>query len=195
MLPAQLPQRHSTIEDYFCIEAAADIRHEFYQGAIFAMAGGSRNHNRIAGNVYAALRAALRNTPCEAFALDMRLWTPSGLYTYPDVLVICGPIHLTNDRLETVTNPTVLVEVLSDSTRDYDQHEKFALYRSIPTFQEYVLIEQATVQVVHWVRSAGDTWTSRRYASLQDILACTTMACQIPLTDIYARVEFPAATS
>ena len=195
MLPAQLPQRHSTIEDYFCIEAAADIRHEFYQGAIFAMAGASRNHNRIAGNVYAALRAALRNTPCEAFALDMRLWMPSGLYTYPDVLVICGPIHLTNDRLETVTNPTVLVEVLSDSTRDYDQHEKFALYRSIPTFQEYVLIEQATVQVVHWVRSAGDTWTSQRYASLQDILACTTMACQIPLTDIYARVEFPAATS
>jgi Uma2 family endonuclease len=194
MLPAQPPQRHYTVEDYFCIEASADMRHEFYQGAIFAMAGASRNHNRIAGNVFAALRAALRNTPCEAFALDMRLWTPSGLYTYPDVMVICGPIHLTNDRLETVTNPTVLVEVLSDSTRDYDQHEKFTLYGSIPTFREYVLIEQASVQIEHWVLSAGNTWTSRHYESLQESLSLTTMACQIPLTEIYARVEFPTGT-
>jgi Uma2 family endonuclease len=159
------------------------------------MAGASRNHNRIAGNVFAALRAALHNTPCEAFTLDMRLWTPSGLYTYPDVMVICGPIHLTNDRLETVTNPTVLVEVLSDSTRHYDQHEKFTLYRSISTFREYVLIEQATVQVVHWVRSAENTWTSRRYASPHEILSLTTIACQFPLTEIYARVEFSPGTS
>jgi Uma2 family endonuclease len=195
MVRAQQPQRHYTVEDYFCIEASSDIRHEFYQGTIFAMAGASRNHNRIAGNVFAVLRAALSTTPCEAFALDMRLWTPSGLYTYPDVMVICGQIHLTDDRLETVTNPTVLVEVLSDSTREYDQDEKFALYRSIPTFREYVLIEQATVQVVHWVRSAGDRWTSQRYASLQDILPLTTIACELPLTDIYARVEFPAEAS
>ena len=195
MLPAQPPQRHYTVEDYFCIEASTDIRHEFYQGAIFAMAGASRNHNRIAGNVFAALRAALRNTPCEAFTLDMRLWTPSGLYTYPAVMVICGPIHLTSDRLETVTNPTVLVEVLSDSTRDYDQHEKFTLYRSIPTFREYVLIEQASVQIEHWVRSAGNAWTSRHYEFLQESLSLITIACQIPLAEIYARVEFPIDTS
>src|SRR5205085_5629094 len=148
-------ERHYNVEEYFAIEESSAIRHEFYGGEIFAMAGASLRHNRLVGNVYATLRTRLEGSPCEAFSHDLRVRTPGGLYTYPDVLVICGGIELsTDDRLDTVLNPTMLVEVLSDSTRDYDRGGKFALYRELPSLREYLLIEQTTVLVEHYTSPA-----------------------------------------
>ena len=142
MQPMRAAQRHYSLDDYFSIEEMSDVRHEYFDGDIFAMAGGSLNHNRIVLNVAEAFRSALRGGDCEAFATDMRLKTASGLYTYPDVMVICGRIQLTDDAPETVTNPVVIVEVLSPSTRDYDSGAKLDHYRSIPTLRDYLLVEQ-----------------------------------------------------
>ncbi|MCI0621061.1 MAG: Uma2 family endonuclease [Acidobacteria bacterium] len=184
------PSRHYSVEEYFSLEGASEIKHEFHQGQIFAMVGASRNHNRIAGNVFAALRAALRGSTCEAFTSDMRLQTPSGLYTYPDVMVVCGPIVLSGDRLETATNPGVLVEVLSESTREYDQNEKMSLYRLIPTLRDYVLIEQAMVKVDHWRLESSRQWTLRQHLSENERLQLSAVPFRMPVSEIYERVQF-----
>src|ERR1044072_7692049 len=119
-------RRRYTVEDYFFVEVGSPIKHEYLDGEIYAMAGGSRTHARIALNIAAALRDALSGTPCEAFTSDMRVMTPSGLYTYPAVSVVCGPADLAGaQERTTLLNPPVLAEVLSDSTRDYDRGEKF----------------------------------------------------------------------
>ena len=189
MTTQRQPSRHYLVEDYLCLEQASETKHEFYQGEIFAMVGASRNHNRIAGNVFAALRAALKGTDCEAFTSDMRLRTPSGLYTYPDAMVICGPMVLSDDRLETATNPCVLVEVLSESTRSYDQNEKMNLYRLIPTLRDYVLIEQAFVNVDHWRREPSDQWTLTRHQSKDEVLQLSAVPFGLTVSEIYERVE------
>lgn len=189
MTTQRQPSRAYSVEDYLCLEEASETKHEFYQGEIFAMVGSSRNHNRIAGNVYAALRAALKGTNCEAFTSDMRLRTPNGLYTYPDAMVICGPMALSDDRLETATNPCVLVEVLSDSTRGYDQNEKMNLYRLIPTLRDYVLIEQALVKVGHWRLEHAGGWILTEHESKNEVLQLSAISFQLAVSEIYERVE------
>jgi Uma2 family endonuclease len=189
MTTQRQPSRHYSVEDYLCLEEASETKHEFYQGEIFAMVGASRNHNRIAGNVFAALRAALKGTTCEAFTSDMRLRTPSGLYTYPDAMVICGPMTLSEDRLETATNPCVLVEVLSESTRSYDQNEKMNLYRLIPTLRDYLLIEQAAVKVDHWRLESSGRWALTLHQSKNEVLQLSAIPFQLAVSEIYERVE------
>lgn len=151
-------RRHYTLDQYFALQRSVELKLEYFEGEIYAMAGGSLAHNRIARNVLTAFSAALAGSNCEALGSDMRVATPSGLYTYPDVSIVCGGAgELT---AETVTNPVVLVEVLSDSTRDYDRTDKFDLYRSIPTLRHYVLIEPLIMSVEH--RQFGDDsgWTT-----------------------------------
>src|SRR5258707_5063650 len=137
MLWMQQAQRHYTVAEYFAVEAMSPVRNEYFDGEILALAGGSPNHNRISRNVLLALEPKLRDGHYESLGSDTRILTASGLYTYPDAVVICGPIILSGDRVESITNPTALVEVLSPSTRAYDRGEKFELYRSIPTFRDY----------------------------------------------------------
>jgi Uma2 family endonuclease len=185
----QQAQRHYTIDEYFAVESMSPVRNEYYGGEILAMAGGSPNHNRISRNVLLALEPKLRGGHCESLGSDTRILTPSGLYTYPDVVVICGPIILSGDRLQTITNPTVLVEVLSPSTRAYDRGEKFELYRSIPAFREYLLIEQSAVEVEHRWRD-GDRWSSDRKTSLEDVVRLASIDVDLKVADLYARVEF-----
>ncbi|HYM59682.1 MAG TPA: Uma2 family endonuclease [Thermoanaerobaculia bacterium] len=184
----QEAQRHYTIDEYFAVETMSPVRNEYFEGEILAMAGGSANHNRIARNVLLSLEPKLREGPCESLGSDTRILTASGLYTYPDVVVICGPVILSGDRLETITNPTVLVEVLSPSTRDYDRGEKFELYRSIPSFREYLLIEQSAVDVEHRWRS-GDEWLSERKSALQDVIRLNSIEVDLKVADLYARVQ------
>jgi Uma2 family endonuclease len=187
--------RHYTVEDYFAVEESSNTKHEYYGGEIFAMAGASLSHNRITRNVLLGLQARLAGSGCEAFGSDLRVRTRSGLYTYPDVLVVCGEIQLTGDPLETVANPTLVVEVLSDSTRDYDRGEKFALYRSITTLREYVLIEQspALVQCYAGPGAAGgeatDAWQRRRYDSPGAQVEFTSIGVTLSLAEIYERVD------
>ncbi|MEA2166136.1 MAG: hypothetical protein QOK37_4263 [Thermoanaerobaculia bacterium] len=183
----QEAQRHYTVDDYFSVDAMSPVRNEYFEGEILAMAGGSPNHSRIARNVLLSLEPQLRVGRCESFGSDTRVRTASGLYTYPDALVICGPIALSGDRLETITNPVLLVEVLSPSTRDYDRGEKFELYRSIATLRHYLLIEQSTVDVEHRWRTEGE-WSSERRTSLDDVIRLDAIGATLTLADLYARV-------
>jgi Uma2 family endonuclease len=184
----QQAQRHYTVDEYFVVEAMSPVRNEYFDGEILAMAGGSANHNRISRNILLALEPKLRGGSCESLGSDTRILTASGLYTYPDAVVICGPIILSGEHLETITNPVVLIEVLSPSTRAYDCGEKFELYRSIPTFRDYLLIEQRTVEVEHRWR-AGDEWLSERKTSQEDIIRLKSIEVDVKIGDLYARVQ------
>jgi Uma2 family endonuclease len=185
------PQRHYSVDEYFATEADSSIKHEYYKGEIFAMAGASLEHNEIAANVLALLRTALRASGCRAYGSDLRLRTPSGLFTYPDVMVICGRAERVPHRPDTVVNPVVLVEVLSDATRDYDRGDKFTLYKAITTFREYILIDQAEALVEHHQRGQRGAWRSRSYRHLNAVLKLSAVPCDLPLREVYREV-FPA---
>jgi Uma2 family endonuclease len=178
----QQAQRHYTIDEYFAVEAMSPVRNEYFDGEILAMAGGSANHNRISSNVLLALEPKLRGSRWESLGSGARICTASGLFTYADAVVVREP-------LETITNPTVLVEVLSPSTRAYDRGEKFELYRSIPTFRDYLLIEQNAVEVEHRWRD-GDQWSSDRRTSLDDVIRLGSIDVELRVADLYARVVF-----
>ncbi len=184
----QHSQRHYSEDDYFAVEASSGIKHEFYRGEIFAMAGASVVHNHLSANVLTLLRGAVRLKGCSAFGSDLRVKTPDGLFTYPDVMVVCGPISLTRDRPDTVTNPSVIVEVLSGATRDYDRGEKFTLYQAIPTLREYLLIEQDRVWVEHWQRQPTDEWTAQTYDTLDTHIALPTLGVPLSLREMYRQV-------
>lgn len=150
---------HRTPQEYLAWEQDQPTKHEYRNGEIVAMAGASSNHNQIVANVLGELRAALRETPCRVFASDMRLKIPAlGLYTYPDASVVCDRPLYEDDKSVTLVNPTVIVEVLSDSTESYDRGKKFRHYRSIPSFRDYLLIAQDDVWVEHHIRAADGGW-------------------------------------
>jgi len=184
----QRSQRHYSEDDYFAVEASSGIKHEFYRGEIFAMAGASLAHNHISANVLSVLRSAVRPRGCSAFGSDLRVKTPDGLFTYPDVMVVCGTVALTADRPDTITNPCVIVEVLSDATREYDRGEKFTLYQAIPTLQEYLLIEQDRVSATHWQRQPTGEWTAQTYVSLDVAISLPTLGVTLSLREIYLQV-------
>jgi len=184
---AQHPQRHYSLDEYFSIEEMSEVRHEYSDGEIFAMSGGSRNHNQIAQNLTRAFDS-LRSKGCRSYLTDVRLKTPAGLYTYPDVMVICGPAALTGDRLETVTNPVVLAEVLSASTRDYDCGQKFDLYRAIPTLRDCLLVDQYAVEVEHrWFD--GAMWRSDRHTHREDRVKLAGVPVTLVVEAMYELVE------
>jgi Uma2 family endonuclease len=157
----QRPQRHYTLDEYFAIEEISPIRHEYFDGEIFAMSGASINHNHITRNL-ARECDTLRDRGCTTYTTDVGVASPSGLYTYPDVLVVCGRPELTDNSRQIVTNPIVLAEVLSKSTQEYDQRQKFEHYRLIATFRDYLLIDQYTINVEHrWLDEM--VWKTDRY--------------------------------
>ena len=180
-------QRHYGVDDYFRVEEMSDVKHEYYNGAIFAMAGASLRHNEIAANVLAEFRNSLRETDCGVYGSDLRIHTPSGLYTYPDVSVVCGRVELVPNRSDTATNPIILVEVL-EATQDYDRGEKFALYKTIPSLRHYILISHSTTLVEHFERTALDEWPSRSLSVGRDIVQIAEPQLALALTAIYRRV-------
>ncbi len=136
-----LEKRYYSSQEYLELEVVSDIRNEYINGEIIPMTGGLPNHNQIAGNLYAALHFALKRKPYRVFVTDQRLWIPERkIYTYPDVMVVADPLILQEGRRDTITNPSIVAEVLSKSTRSYDSDEKFAAYRTISSFQEYLLL-------------------------------------------------------
>lgn len=189
MLPEQ--KRHYTLEDYFALEETADYRSEYYQGEIFALTGGSVNHNRIAVNVLVALTDAFRKKPCEAFASDLRLLVKQvGLYTYPDVMVVCNGLEFAHDRTDTITNPIVIFEVLSPSTESYDRGKKFEFYRTIKMLKDYVLIDQERVHVEYFRQLDNGQWLLGVFDDEADTLTLQSISVEIPLSDIYQRVDW-----
>jgi Uma2 family endonuclease len=180
-------QRHFSIDEYLSLEEGANVRHEYFDGEIFAMSGGTINHNQIAQNA----AALLRNRNCRSYLIDLRVRTASGLYTYPDVVQICGAPAYTSERPPSVTNPVVIAEVLSESTRDYDRGQKFELYRATPTLRDYLLIDQYAVDVEHRFL-AGGRWESQRYTSQQDAFRLTAVDLTIQVAALYDLVDFSA---
>lgn len=173
-------QRHYSLDEYFDVEEMSEVRHEYFDGEIFAMSGGTLDHNQIAQNV----ASALRNERCRPYLADVRVSTPAGLYTYPDVLVICGAPAYTSDRYPTLTNPVVIAEVLSSSTRDYDSGQKFELYSEIPALRDYLLIDQYKIDVEHRFRE-GAQWQSKRYAGRDDLIALVGVEARLRLAAVY----------
>lgn len=185
----QRKQNYISPEEYLAQEETAEGRSEYYQGQIFAMSGGSVNHNRIAKNMVIALDGAFGNKPCEAFITDMRLLVkPNGLYTYPDVMVVCGQLEFAQGRDDTLTNPVVIVEIISKSTEGYDRGAKFELYRALDSLQDYVLIDQYKVHVEHFHRLEDGRWILQEFNQLDATLPLDTIDVEITLPQIYQNV-------
>ena len=186
-------QRYYSPTEYLELEVNSEERHEFIDGQIIPMTGGTPNHNQIAGNFYAALNFALKRQPYRVFVTDQRLWIPKKrIYTYPDVMVLNTPLEFAEGRTDTITNPKAIAEVLSKSTKSYDRDEKFAAYRTIPSFQEYILIDQYTMHVEQYCKTDNNKWIFSEYEDRDVTLSLASVPFQILLTDIYDKVDFNA---
>ncbi len=181
-------------EKYLELESAAEHKSEYRDGQIIPMAGGTPNHNRTAGNFYASLSFALKGQAYDVFIGDMRLWiSQTRLYTYPDVMIVSGQLQFAEGRRDTITNPLIIAEVLSESTQNYNQGEKFRLDRTIPSLQEYILIEQLEIHVEQFSKTDNNKWILSEYDNQNALLPLSSIEFQISLLDIYDQVEFDAA--
>jgi Uma2 family endonuclease len=190
-----LPQTLSYFspEEYLAFERGTDARHEYLDGHVYAMAGESIEHSRICVNVAGELRARLKGSPCEVLSPNMKVVTsPSGLFSYPDVVVICGEPQFYDERRDILTNPTVVFEVLSPSTEAYDRGEKFLRYRTqIATLREYVLVSQHRPLVESYVRQPDGSWSYFSATDLDVAVDLVSIGCLLPLSEIYDRIVFP----
>jgi Uma2 family endonuclease len=189
-----------TVDQYLAYERASEERHEYLDGEIFGMAGESPYHADIAANASASLVVQLRGTPCRARIKDTKVRsgpTPTagrnttGLYSYPDIVVICGEPEY-HDRLrDVVLNPSSIVEVLSPSTEAFDRGVKFTRYQTWnPSLKDYVLISQEEARIDHFHRQDDGTWTLRKYEGLDAIVAISSIGCSLKLADVYDRIDF-----
>lgn len=187
---ASLPDPIYTVQEYLAREAVAVGKSEFYQGRIYAMAGGSVAHNRIAGNIYFRLALQLDGKPCRPNTSDV-LVNADSLYTYPDVSVVCPPIQREPGPIETLRNPIVIVEVLSSSTERYDRNVKLSHYQRIASVREILLVQQDAA-VVEQYRREGSGWAFVMTHGLEAEVKLDCIDCKLALSQIYADVEFPA---
>lgn len=202
------PQRHTeprySVDEYLAIERASEERHVYLDGAVYAMAGESSAHGDISANAFGLLFVQLKGKPCRARSKDTRVRsgpvpTPGrsmkGLYSYPDVLVICEEPEYADGHADILLNPKVIVEVLSDSTEAFDRGKKFERYRQWNlSLTDYVLVAQDRPQVDHFQRDADGSWKLRSYYGLQAEVVLASIECRLPLQDVYDRVVFPAAS-
>ncbi|PYS48572.1 MAG: hypothetical protein DMF68_12705 [Acidobacteria bacterium] len=179
-----------TPEEYLILERQAEYKSEYLNGEIFAMTGASRRHNLVAANVLASLHGQLRKRPCEVYSSDMRVKvSPAGLYTYPDVVVVCDEPLFDDKQKDTLLNPTVLFEVLSKSMASYDRGEKFAHYRKLDSLTEYLVIAQDKYHVEHYTRQSGNRWLLSETDDVQKTIHLSSIECDLALADIYDKVE------
>jgi Uma2 family endonuclease len=184
-------KKYHTLEEYLEFEVSSGERHEYIDGEVICVTGGTPNHNKIAGNFYAALNFALKRQPYDVFVTDQRLWIPKKrIYTYPDIMVIAQPLEYAEGRRDTLTNPLIVAEVLSNSTQNYDRGEKFLAYRTIPTLQEYLLIDQYSMHIEHFFKTDRKRWTFAEYDDTEELLSLQSISFQIELSDVYNKVEF-----
>ena len=180
-----------TAEEYLALEVESDLRHEFRNGAIVEMTGGTPQQNEIVRMFIFLLTAALRKQAYSIFVTDQRLWIPAmKLYTYPDVMVTSKLPDLQPDRKDTVMNPILIAETLSKLTQNYDRGDKFAAYRTMDGFQEYVLIDQYRPQVDHYVKQSVDQWLLTTYRGLEAGFKLESVGVEIALADLYEAIEF-----
>lgn len=180
----QTAVQRMTREDYLTFEEASEVRHEFFDGEVFAMTGGSFEHSSIAVNILTMLKVQLKGGTCRPMNSDMRVHTPSGLDTYPDISVYCGEPELV-DNQRTLLNPVLIVEVLSPTTSSYDRGDKFRLYRSIPTLQDYLLVDSREVLIEHFRRTKDGEWVLHVYQERNDVVLIESIQESLTLDAIY----------
>src|SRR5262245_42318519 len=209
LAPARQPYRF-TVEEYLAFERASEERHEYLDGVIYAMdgsastqamAGESEDHGTICMNLSISLGSQLCGTPCRAFSKDTKVrcgpyrpHTREGLYTYPDLVIVCGPGQYHDQTRDVSLNPTVIVEVLSPSTEAFDRGAKWHRYRRwLPTLTDYVLVAQARPVIDHYQCPSAERWEVETLEGLDAHLHLSSIACTVPLADVYERLVFPAS--
>lgn len=190
------PQRYYTPEEYLALEATTEIKHEYYHGEIFAIAGASREHNQVSRQLFGELYIQLKKRDCIPYTSDTRVKVQAtGLYTYPDLAIACKPLHYDVGGSETLLNPRVLIEVLSPGTMDHDLGFKFKHYRQIPSLQEIFYVSQTEPFVDRYLRQANNEWLLTSATGLEAVVEFSSIGCQVPMRLIYADVEFPTAAT
>ena len=178
-------------EEYLRRERQAEYKSEYLNGEIFAMSGASEQHNLITGNIFGELRQQLRDRPCRAYVSDMRVKVRSnGLYTYPDVVVVCGEPDFEDNELDTLLNPTLLIEVLSQTTERYDRIAKTSYYRTIDSLAEHLLVAQHQVRLEQYSKQPDGQWSLTEYTSLNAVAELASIQCSLKLSDVYDKVTF-----
>ena len=187
------PQRRLTEGEYLELERGAGFKSEFLEGEMFAMAGGTLQHSLIATNLAGEFRNRLKGSRCIPFNSDLRIKiAATGLWTYPDLSVLCGPPEFVPGTNDTVLNPSLLVEVLSDSTEAYDRGTKFEHYRQIPTLREYLLVSQKAPRIEQFTRQPDGRWLLNEVAGLEAMLELPSLQITLSLAEVFARVDFVA---
>jgi Uma2 family endonuclease len=176
-------------QEYLALERQAASKSEYYNGEVFAFAGASESHNLIVTNVLTLFNLQLKTKPCKVYPSDMRVKvSETGLYTYPDVTVVCGDAQVEDEHLDTLLNPTVIVEVLSPSSERDDRIVKFAHYRRLPSVKAYLLIAQDSVRLEQYVRQSDGRWLLSEYTTLKETAEIQSIECDLPLKDVYDKV-------
>jgi Uma2 family endonuclease len=176
-------------EEYLRLERQSEYKSEYVNGEIFAMTGASRKHNLVSGNIFGELREQLKGRECEVYASEMRVKVmATGLYTYPDVVVVCGEPKFEDRYVDTLLNPTLLVEVLSPSTERYDRIAKSSYYRTLDSLTEHLLVAQDEVRLEQHVKQTNGQWLLFEHTSLQLIVELPSISCTLALSDVYDKV-------
>ena len=192
---AAKPQGLLSREEYLALERRGEEKHEYLAGELVAMVGASFRHNLIQTRVLAGLYQQLRGRPCEVTPSDLRVTVGAlGIYTYPDVTVVCGEPQFEDAEQDTLLNPTVLIEILSPSTESYDRGKKFQPYRLIPTCREYLLIAQDQSLIEHYLRQPNNRWLLATFEQLGDVIALDSIGCTLALADVYDGIVFDQPT-
>ena len=182
-----------TPEQYLEIERKADFKSEYYQGEMFAMGGARWTHNRLVANLIASLHQQLRAGPCQTLPSDMRVKVDAtGLYTYPDVIVVCGEPKFLDENRDTLLNPRLIVEVLSPSTELYDRVRKFELYRSVGSVSEYLLVSSMRISAELYTRQPDNRWLLTTATQIEDSLDLQSVGARLALADLYEKVDLTA---
>lgn len=185
-----VPKTKLTPAEYLAIERKAEFKSEYYRGEMFAMAGAKYSHNLAKDNLVVALGRQFADGKCRTLSSDQRVTVSvTGLYTYPDIVVLCEPPRFEDDRLDTLLNPRVIVEILSESTEAFDRGAKFAQYRQIPSLQEFILAAQDRPVIERHVRQADGSWLMTEFSGLGSTLEFTSIPAKVPLAEIYRGVE------
>lgn len=186
-----IPKTKLTSKEYLEFERNSDIKHEYFEGEIFAMSSAKRNHNKITTNLNGLVWQHLKGKNCENYSNDMRVFIPeTGLYTYPDLVVVCGEPQFQDEVFDTLLNPILLIEVLSDSTEGYDRGKKFQHYRSIESLQEYILVSQNEARVEKYVRHGDGFWLLSEAVGLDSEIEFSSIECKVSLAEIYDKIDF-----
>ncbi len=186
----QPERKYISPEEYFDMEEAAEYKSEYYHGEIFAMSGASHNHNMIAVNILASLYNSLRDSDCVVYPGDMKVQIEEAEhYVYPDVSVVCGDIEFAENRDDTVTNPVVIIEILSKSTKSYDKGDKFKSYRKISSLRDYILVDQYTCSVEHFYKNDAGKWALDEFEDLNESFKIRSVGAELSLNAIYYRIK------